>query len=275
MFVSGREAMRFATSTVVVALTMSMPAPNHGQAAPRTLVAVYAHPDDEGSAAPVLARYAREGVQVYVIVATDGAQGGLNTPIPRGPELARVRSEEMQCAAKALGAQPPVYLGFPDGELGHYPADPARLVQLAMRLHAELQRLRPDVLVTWGADGGPPHPDHKLVSNVVTQLVRAGAPGVPERLFYAYLPAEGMRVINPARGAPPFAVPLAKYFTVRVPFTPADFDAARRSMSCHRTQYSDEVVLRVTEAARQEWNGVVPLIPLIPSAAGNDLFATR
>jgi hypothetical protein len=98
---------------------------------------------------------------------------------------------------------------------------------------------------------------------------------VPERLFYAYLPAEGMRVINPARGAPPFAVPLAKYFTVRVPFTPADFDAARRSMACHRTQYSDEVVLRVTEAARQEWNGVVPLIPLIPSAAGNDLFATR
>ena len=200
------------------------------------LVAVFAHPDDEGSAGPVLARYAREGVQVYVIVATDGAQGGANTSIPRGPELARVPNEEMQCAAKALGAQPPIHLGFPDGALGHYTADPARLVQLALRLHAELQRLRPDVLVTWGADGGPPHPDHKLVSDVVTQLVRAGAPGVPERLFYAYLPAEGMRVINPARGAPPFAVPLAKYFTVHVPFTPADFEAARRSMACHRTQ---------------------------------------
>ena len=267
--------MRFARFTAVVALTASMSTTGLGQSAPKTLVAVFAHPDDEGSAAPLLARYAREGVQVHVVVATDGAQGGAYTSIPRGPELARVRNEEMQCAAKALGAQPPVFLGFPDGELGRYAADPARLVQLAMRLHAELQRLRPDVLVTWGADGGPPHPDHKLVSNVVTQLVSAGAPGVPERLFYAYLPAEGMRIINPARGAPPFAVPLAKYFTVHVPFTPADFDAARRSMACHRTQYSNEVVERVTEAARKEWNGVLPMIPLLPSTAGDDLFASR
>ena len=267
--------MRIPTLAIVAALAVSMPMPIVGQSAQKVLVAVFAHPDDEGSAAPVLARYAREGVQVHVIVATDGAQGGAYTSIPRGPELARVRSEEMQCAAKALGAQPPVYLGFPDGELGHYPADPARLVQLAIRLHTELQRLRPDVLVTWGADAGPPHPDHKLVSNVVTQLVRAGAPGVPERLFYAYLPAEGMRLINPARGAPPFAVPLDKYFTVRVSFTPSDFDAAQRSMACHRTQYSDEVVQRITEAARKEWNGVLPMVPLLPSAAGNDLFGAR
>ena len=174
----------------------------------------------------------------------------------------------MQCATKALGTQPPVQLGFPDGELGHYAADPSRLVQLGMRLHAELQRLRPDALVTWGADGGPPHPDHKLVSDVVTQLVRAGAPGVPERLFYAYISAEGMRVMNPARGAPPFAVPLAKYFTVHIPFTPADFEAARRSMACHRTQYSDEILQRVTEASRQEWNGVLPLVPLLRVGGG-------
>ena len=171
--------MRFSTFTAVVALTLSMPAPSGGQAAPKVLVAVFAHADDEVAVGPVLARYAREGVQVHVIVATDGAQGGRYTSIPRGPELARVRSEEMQCATKALGTQPPVQLGFPDGELGHYAADPARLVQLGMRLHAELQRLRPDALITWGADGGPPHPDHKLVSDVVTQLVRAGAPGFP------------------------------------------------------------------------------------------------
>ena len=267
--------LRIVVSAVALTLTFSMPAPSGGQAAPKVLVAVFAHADDEVTVSPVLARYAREGVLVHVIVTTDGAQGGSYTSIPRGPELARVRSEEMECATKALGTQPPVQLGFPDGELGHYAADPSRLVQLGMRLHAELQRLRPDALVTWGADGGPPHPDHKLVSDVVTQLVRAGAPGVPERLFYAYISAEGMRVMNPARGAPPFAVPLAKYFTVHVPFTPADFEAARRSMACHRTQYTDEILQRVTEASRQEWNGVLPLVPLLASAAGNDLFASR
>ena len=81
-----------------------------------------------------------------------------------------------------------------------------------------------------------------------------------------------MRVINPARGAPPFAVPLAKYFTVQIAFTAADFEAARRSMTCHRTRSSDEILQRVTEASRQEWNGVLPLVPLLPSAAGNDSF---
>src|SRR5262245_27816285 len=85
----------------------------------RTLVAVFAHPDDETSAAPALARYAREGVQVYLVIATDGAAGGSSTSIPRGPELARARAEEAACAATALGAQPPILLGFPDAQLGN------------------------------------------------------------------------------------------------------------------------------------------------------------
>ena len=68
--------------------------------------------------APILARYARDGVQVHLIIATDGAQGGSNTSIPRGPELARVRDAEARCATDALGIQPPILLGFPDGALG-------------------------------------------------------------------------------------------------------------------------------------------------------------
>ncbi len=40
------------------------------------------------------------------------------------------------------------------------------------------------------------------MSELVTQLVRAGAPGATERLFYMYIPAEGMAAMNPQRGAP-------------------------------------------------------------------------
>jgi LmbE family N-acetylglucosaminyl deacetylase len=129
-----------------------------GQETPRTLVAVWAHADDEVAAAPVLARYAREGVQVYMIVATDGAQGGRYTSIPRGPELARARADEARCAANALGIHPPVLLGFPDAQLGSYVDDPARLFLVTARLQAELERLRPDALITWGPDGGTDHP---------------------------------------------------------------------------------------------------------------------
>ena len=198
--------MRTITVAVAVALLQAVP---HGaaQGPPRTLVAVFAHGDDETSVGPILARYAREGAQVHLVIVTDGAQGGLNTAIARGPELARARAEEARCATDALGARPPILLGYPDGKLGDYGTDPALLYRLTARLHEELQRLRPDALITWGPDGAVGHPDHRLVSTLVTQLVRAGAPGVPERVFHAYLPAEGIKVINPARGVPPLLIP--------------------------------------------------------------------
>jgi LmbE family N-acetylglucosaminyl deacetylase len=259
--------------TVAVPLLGSVVFPRlAAQGASRTLVAVFAHGDDEVPAAPVLARYAREGMQVYMILATDGAQGGAHTSIARGPELARVRSEEARCAADELGIHAPILLGFPDAQLGTYTDDPARLFQLTARLQGQLQRLRPDAVITWGPDGGTGHPDHRLVSSVVTQLVRAGAPGVPERLFYASIPAEGFRAMNPARGEPSFLIPSAKYFRVRVPFSTADFEASRRSMACHKTQYSDDVVQRVSAAMRVASKGELPFAPLFPTASATDLF---
>ena len=266
--------MRTVTLTAIAALTLSTAGLAVAQVAPKTLVAIFAHSDDEVPIGPLLARYAREGVQVHLIIATDGGQGGANTSIPRGPELARVRADEARCSTEALGIHLPILLGFPDGALGNYTADPALLYRLTQRLHEELQQLRPDALITWGPDGATGHPDHRLVGSIVTQLVRAGAPGVPERLFYASIPAEGFRPMNPARGEPPFLIPQPKYFTVRVPFTAADFEAAKHSMSCHRTQYSDDVVQRVTESMRQAWNGVLPLAPWSSTNAGADLFTS-
>jgi len=266
-------ALLYQLITVAVPLLESIAFPQVlAQGAPKTLVAVFAHGDDEGAAAPILARYAREGVQVYMIIATDGAQGGAHTSIPRGPELARVRSEEARCAADALGIHAPILLGFPDAQLGNYMEDRTRVFQLTARVQGELQRLRPDAVITCGPYGATGHPDHRIVSSVVTQLVRAGAPGVPERLFYVSLPVEGFRAMNPARGEPPFLIPLTKYFSARVSFSAADFEASRRSMACHKTQYSDDIVQRVSEAMRGASKGELPLAPLFPTAATTDLF---
>ncbi len=260
---------------VTIALALLAVSSAAAQDAPKTLVAVFAHPDDEGAAAPILARYAREGARVYLVIATDGSQGGAHTAIPRGPDLARARAAEARCATDALNIQSPILLGFPDAELGHYADDPTRLARLAAQLEREFERLRPDAVLTWGPDGGTGHPDHRLVNSVVTQLARAGAPGVPERLFYVSIPAEGMRLINPARAEPPFLVPLAKYFTVRIAFTTADAEAARAAMECHRTQYSSDVVQRVLEGQKQIWHGVIALAPFSMTAAGTDLFQAR
>jgi LmbE family N-acetylglucosaminyl deacetylase len=266
-------ALLYQLINMVVPLFESTVVPRlQAQGAAKTLVALLAHADDESAAAPILARYAREGVQVYLLVATDGAEGGTHTTIPRGPELARARAEEARCAADALGAQPPILLGFPDGTLGDYIGDRSRLYRLTDRIAGELQRLHPDAVLTWGPDGGTGHPDHRLVSSIATQLARAAAPGVPDRLFYMNLPAEGMRAMNPQRGAPPLLIPEAKYFTVRVSFTQRDFDAAQRAMACHRTQFTEEQVKRLGPFAAQAWNGEIRLIPAFPTGTSTDLF---
>ena len=248
-------------------------------AAPRTLALVVAHADDEGPVSPILARYAREGVQVQMIIASDGVagagqQGHIPRPDsgPRGEELVRQRAEEARCAAQTLGIQPPILLGFPDGKLGDYAGDRTLIYRLTQRIAEELARLRPNAVITWGPDGGTGHPDHRIVSNIVTQLQRTGAPGVPERVFYMNLTVEGMRAMNPQRGEPPLVVPQAKYFTMRVPFAPEDLRAAERAMACHRSQFTPEVVQRVAPAAARAWNGAIRLIPAFPTPAGTDVF---
>jgi len=263
---------------VVIAVGVSATMRALPQSTPLTLVAVLAHPDDEGPAGPVLARYAREGVQVHLIVASNGEQGvGANPDFLRaqsitaGDALGNLRTEEARCSAIALGARPPILLGFPDGKLGDYISDRSLAYRLTDRIAAELQRLHPDALITWGPDGGTGHPDHRLVSALVTQLVRAGAPGATERLFYMHIPPEGMAAMNPGRGAPPMLVP-AKYLTTLVPFTAADLEAAKRSMACHRSQYAADLIERVFPIQARSWNGSVTFAPAYPTNAGTDLF---
>ncbi|MEO8563093.1 MAG: PIG-L family deacetylase [bacterium] len=265
--------IRFATMLAACAsLLLSAASCLTAQTPARTLVAVFAHGDDEVTVAPILARYAREGARVYLIVATDGAQGGSHTTIPRGPELARARADEVGCAAAALGIQPPILLGFADGKLGDYVADASLLYRLTQRMYEELRRLHPDALITFGPDGAVGHPDHRLVGDLVAQLVRAGAPGVPERLYYATLPAESIRAMNPQRGEPPMLIPQAKYLSVRVPFTSTDLAASRRAMACHVTQYDEVVIQRVQPKMGEAWNSEILLAPAFSSTPGTDLF---
>jgi len=247
--------------------------------APRTLVVLAAHADDETPVSPILARYARDGVQVYLIIATDGGAGaGQQGHIPRpettvpGADLVRQRAEEARCATQALGIQPPILLGFPDGKLGDYVGDRTLIYRATQRIAEELARLRPDAVITWGPDGGTGHPDHRIVSAIATQLQRTGAPGVSERLFYMNLPVEAMRAMNPPRPEPPLVVPQARFFTVRVPFAPEDLEAAKRSAACHRSQVTAEAMERVGSAMAGAWNGAIPLIPAFQTSPGADLF---
>jgi len=271
--------VRSLVAAALVVFTSSLQSPARAQDRPRTIVALLAHADDETAAGPALARYAREGVQVQMIIVTDGSGGsGTQTYLQRpdsgpvGDALVKARADEARCAATTLGAREPIFLGFPDGKLGDYLGDRSLMTRLTDRIAKEIERLQPDVVVTWGPDGGTGHPDHRIVSNIATQLLRFGAPGMPERLFYMYLPVEMIRLANPQRGEPPLLFPQAKYFTVRVPFTPADLDAAVKTMACHKTQFTAEAMQRFLPARDRVWNGAVAFVPASPGLSGDDLF---
>ncbi|MBI2536668.1 MAG: PIG-L family deacetylase [Gemmatimonadetes bacterium] len=60
---------------MLLGCTLLVSLPLEAQETKYTLVAVFAHPDDERIVGPLLARYAREGHEVYLVIATDGRKG--------------------------------------------------------------------------------------------------------------------------------------------------------------------------------------------------------
>ena len=148
------------------------------------ILAIFAHPDDEVTIGPVLARAAREGAAVQIIYATSGDRGTAFSGLDAGDELARLREGEAQCAANALGIGEPIFLRECDATLGiraHEPDSPAlRFLDGVRQLLAER---KPDIVITWGPDGGYGHADHRMVSALVTQAVQELASERPTLIY--------------------------------------------------------------------------------------------
>ena len=225
---------------------------------PRTLVAVFAHPDDETLVAPALARYAREGIRVFLVIATDGRRGAnAHARIPAGDSLAKVRADEARCSARALGLEPPILLGFPDAGLADFAPWPGkRLDTLATRIESVLRALRPSVVVTWGPEGGYGHSDHRLTGNVVTQIFQSGALPSTTPLFYAGFPETRTSTAPPWYGQKIHPVSNA-LLTATVMFTSADREAAAKSVACHWSQATLEQQRENMLALDHLWQGAV------------------
>jgi N-acetyl-1-D-myo-inositol-2-amino-2-deoxy-alpha-D-glucopyranoside deacetylase len=166
----------------------------------RRLLAVHAHPDDETlTMAATLAGAVAAGAQVTLVTATLGEEGEVIGDELRGlvaehaDQLGGYRLAELRAACKALGVKDSLMLGgagaFRDsGMLGPQSADVPRVFTRAApggpdheRVVQMLGRMinvsRPDVLLTYDADGGYGHPDHVAVHQVaVAAAAQAGWP---------------------------------------------------------------------------------------------------
>src|SRR5207253_4875858 len=188
----------------------------------RPILAVFAHPDDERVIGPLLSRLAREGRETHLVIATDGSKGVRDfAHIPAGPELAAARTKEATCAANRLGVRQLHVLGLPDGGLASFDA----LGKLRSSLVAIIDSLKPAAIITYGPEGGTGHPDHRLVGDVVTQIVQSDARYANVDLLYASLPTERLYTAPPAQ---PTVNGMAEaLLTVRVPFEERDLTAGR------------------------------------------------
>ena len=140
---------------------------------PLRLLCVLAHPDDESlGAGGILARYASEGVETSLLMATRGERGWQGDPQSNpGPQaLARLREAELRAAAEALGLRHVQFLNERDGEL-----DQAETAEVVAAIAGHIRLRRPDVVVTFGPDGVTGHPDHIAISQLTTTAVVCAA----------------------------------------------------------------------------------------------------
>ena len=251
---------------VAVALATASPLAAQAQAS-RPIVAVFAHPDDERVIGPLLSRLAREGRETHLVIATDGAKGVTDfARIPAGAELAAARTKEATCAANRLGVRQLHIIGLPDGGLASFEV----LGKLRPALVAIIDSLRPAAIITFGPEGGTGHPDHRLVGDVVTQIVQGDARYLDLDLLYASLPTERLRTAPPAQ---PTVNGMAEaLLTVRVPFEDRDLTAGREEFACHRSQYTPAQMDAVNRYLAHAWNGTVWLRPWTGSLHDPNLF---
>lgn len=134
----------------------------------RTLLGVYGHPDDEQGVSGLMAKYAREGVEVTLICCTRGEAGEIAPGVNATQEnLGALREDELRCAAEKIGVTNLYFLGYRDsGMMGTAENnDPralwqANLFDVTDKVVRLVRRHRPQVMLTFDPGGGYGHPDH-------------------------------------------------------------------------------------------------------------------
>jgi LmbE family N-acetylglucosaminyl deacetylase len=151
-----------------------------------SLLAVFAHPDDESIACGgLLALAADRGVRVSLLCLT-GGEG-------RGTREARIG--ELHAAARILGIGDATVLEYEDGMLPWADAD-----ALERDIRDAITRTGADTVVTFGEDGLYWHPDHIAVHERTTATVAALGAAAPA-LYYATMPGGQMRRVMDAATA--------------------------------------------------------------------------
>jgi len=218
---------------------------------PITILAIFAHPDDEIGVGSTLAHYSDAGVRTVLVCATRGEAATIYCDDCATREnLAEVRTRELECSCGHLGIHELRWLDWPDGGVKDRPR--AAAVGEVVR---QIRAIRPQVILTHPENGLYPHPDHLAVWEMTREAFDAAAdPAAYPEAGPAWAPA---RLFTRAISQSYFeAAPGLKEFRVELngqmlPFygTPDDeIDVTMRvepyverrmaAWGCHRSQHN-------------------------------------
>lgn len=174
-----------------------------------SLLAVFAHPDDETfGAAGAFAMYTTQGAGVSLVTATCGDAGEISDLVQVRPEdLCELREQELRRAMEIVGVKDVEILGYEDGRVQEVDTD-----EVVGRLVRIIRVKKPDVMVTFGPDGIYGHPDHVAVHRFATraaesagqscrfreQLAGGLEPHSPRKLYYNVLPKSRVKAMAEA-----------------------------------------------------------------------------
>jgi LmbE family N-acetylglucosaminyl deacetylase len=151
------------------------------------LLGVFAHPDDEVfCAGGTLARWAAMGGETMVISATRGEAGQIqDAAAATRRTLGSVRERELLAACARLGVGRVECLDYRDGTLAE-----VDMVTLAGEVAARIRAFAPDVVITFGPDGGYGHPDHIAISAATVRACQqiAHTEGHAPRVYFSAFP---------------------------------------------------------------------------------------
>ena len=209
-------------------------------------MAVLGHPDDESlGIGGTLAKYAAEGVDVFLLTATRGDAGRYrdyrrgDPQHPGSAALATIREGELRAAASVLGVRDVALLDYGDQHLDR--AEPRQIIEAIVE---HLRRVRPHVVITFGPDGAYGHPDHIAISQFATAAVVAAADPAISKLYYIAWPESTWaayqrafkKLTSTVDGVERHAVPWPDWEITTVIDTRQFCHTVWRAISCHESQ---------------------------------------
>lgn len=203
-----------------------------------TILVVGAHPDDETYlTAGLMATAVRNGQQVATVTATRGEEGSFDEERWPTAQMGAVREKELLASLEVVGVTDHTWLDYYDGSCAE--VDPA---EGTAKVREQIERVRPDTVLTFGPDGMTGHADHKTVCAwTTTALAEVGAPDTS--LYYAtytkewadeFVPVMNRFNVFMEAGTPP--VTAHEDLAIDYELPPEILDLKMAAIECHVSQ---------------------------------------